>query len=698
MKKDFLLRYRSVLIGLQTAALSLTLLSGAAVAQDLRCQESVVVGYFSSVSAISVAVQDDLAYIASPRNGLTVVDISDRTNPTAVGFADSQLILNRISLSGDIAAVKTRDTGILIFDVSDATTPLLTGHIQSGREHNDIVLNGSTLYASRIGAGIEVYDLSDLSQPSLVTTFGDSSIIGRLDLDGDTLYVAASQVGLVTLDVSDPTQPQLLSQFDVTQDQRIVSDLSVRQGVAVVNLAGEGVALVDVTDPRNPVRLSFFPDVPDGYGPFSIAIDGDRVYLSFIGDALYVFDIANLFAPELIGKYSGLDGVLSMDFDGDNGYVGLGSQGFQIIDVSSPDLVTPLRHDFELFGSPLDVGLLADGSSLLVSDSTGGLFILDVSDPGSMQLVSEFDLDGDEGRFTVRGVVVYIAAGEAGVHVLGLPNPDFSVLLATIDTPGEAVAVELAGTLAFISDQSGGVHIVDIFNASEPVILSSFQTPSRVTDVRVKNGIAYVNDPQNGVYILDVSTPSQPVLLGQTNSQLANNPQRIELVNDVLYVGFGTNTVRMYDVSDPAQPTEIGSHFFGHSTSDTVVVDDTMYIGGGAIYTVDISDPARIEQLAQLDAGFASGLFISDGWLFVADQTAELHGDGFGAVIALDLNDCRAFCPADLNQDQILNLFDVAVFLVAFAEQDLSIDFNQDGEVNFFDVPAFIASFQAGCP
>jgi len=55
-------------------------------------------------------------------------------------------------------------------------------------------------------------------------------------------------------------------------------------------------------------------------------------------------------------------------------------------------------------------------------------------------------------------------------------------------------------------------------------------------------------------------------------------------------------------------------------------------------------------------------------------------------------------CLADLNEDGLLNFFDVSAFLVAYTEKDSLADFNNDGLFNFFDVSVFLTAYQDGCP
>lgn len=55
-------------------------------------------------------------------------------------------------------------------------------------------------------------------------------------------------------------------------------------------------------------------------------------------------------------------------------------------------------------------------------------------------------------------------------------------------------------------------------------------------------------------------------------------------------------------------------------------------------------------------------------------------------------------CDADLNQDCVLDFFDISAFLTAFGAMELVADFNNDGNFDFFDVSAFLTEFSSGCP
>jgi hypothetical protein len=55
------------------------------------------------------------------------------------------------------------------------------------------------------------------------------------------------------------------------------------------------------------------------------------------------------------------------------------------------------------------------------------------------------------------------------------------------------------------------------------------------------------------------------------------------------------------------------------------------------------------------------------------------------------------YCPADFNNDLVVDLFDYLDFIDAFATQATDADFNADTVVDIFDYLDFVAAFAAGC-
>ena len=112
------------------------------------------------------------------------------------------------------------------------------------------------------------------------------------------------------------------------------------------------------------------------------------------------------------------------------------------------------------------------------------------------------------------------------------------------------------------------------------------------------------------------------------------------------------------------------------------------------------------------DGSFRTPIVVlEDEHVRAAGEVADMNGDGVSDIISLDtviagifgevtilLNRCRpAECPADLDRDGRLTLFDFLEFQNAFDAGDLIADFDGDGELTLFDFLEFQNQFDQGC-
>jgi len=81
-----------------------------------------------------------------------------------------------------------------------------------------------------------------------------------------------------------------------------------------------------------------------------------------------------------------------------------------------------------------------------------------------------------------------------------------------------------------------------------------------------------------------------------------------------------------------------------------------------------------------------------------------LEGFVWGENIGwINLDDPNVFvalaCPADINNDGLLNFFDVAAYIALYNANDPAADLAAPfGTLNFFDLAAYIGLYNAGCP
>ncbi|MCR9075470.1 MAG: hypothetical protein NXI07_05465, partial [bacterium] len=100
----------------------------------------------------------------------------------------------------------------------------------------------------------------------------------------------------------------------------------------------------------------------------------------------------------------------------------------------------------------------------------------------------------------------------------------------------------------------------------------------------------------------------------------------------------------------------------------------------------DGSDWAVIPESELTDFGtWFRSMTTVDGEVWAAGQS-----NGLSDGITQRLVDCGG-CPADLNNDGVLDFFDVSIFVNSMP------DFDNSGSFDFFDVSAFLNAFSGGC-
>ena len=156
------------------------------------------------------------------------------------------------------------------------------------------------------------------------------------------------------------------------------------------------------------------------------------------------------------------------------------------------------------------------GTRAYVADGSGGLQIVDVSNPATPQRIGSLGIPG-----IAKGVdadptrqIAVIATGSSGLQVVNISNPASPVLIATLPG-GDVRDVVLSGKYAFLADFSRSFTSVDLTNPAAPLLRGSSPqaTGGLLQDVAVNGNFAAGADIFffNGAPIIDVSVPANPI-------------------------------------------------------------------------------------------------------------------------------------------------------------------------------------------
>ncbi|MGV6815601.1 MAG: GC-type dockerin domain-anchored protein, partial [Phycisphaerales bacterium] len=93
-----------------------------------------------------------------------------------------------------------------------------------------------------------------------------------------------------------------------------------------------------------------------------------------------------------------------------------------------------------------------------------------------------------------------------------------------------------------------------------------------------------------------------------------------------------------------------------------------------------------------IDGGTITGMFATENL-----PAAPSLGQVYRVIYQPDRVYVILTCDADLTGDNVLDFFDVSIFLNYFSNQDVRGDLNNDGAFNFFDISLFLQLFNGGC-
>ncbi|NBB73398.1 MAG: hypothetical protein GVY35_06940 [Bacteroidetes bacterium] len=384
----------------------------------------------------AVEIANDFAFVADQNAGLRIVDLSDPDTLRIVGTADTPGRALDVAVAGTTAFVADQYAGIRVIDVSDPFAPAEIGFWDADQQAVQVTLADGALYLADQQNGLWRLDPAS---PADVTPTGFYHFpeLNTFAVDGSRAVVGNGARTLRLLDLSDPQQPREHGTLTLPAP---AADVHLASPYAYVTAQERGLRIIDVSNPDAPREVAaYVPDrapraqadtefryYPDPPSAWAITASGDTAFVSF-DDGLHVLDLSDPARPRRIGRYDHTeramqtalrDGRLFAAFD----------DGLHILDVSNP--ANPKRMG--TLDTPSYARAVAlDGPHLYLGDLTGGVLVVDVSDPTTPRLLSRVALE----RSRVVDVAydgnghVFVAGTSGGLKVIDVSDPQAPRLL-----------------------------------------------------------------------------------------------------------------------------------------------------------------------------------------------------------------------------------------------------------------------------
>jgi hypothetical protein len=377
----------------------------------------------------------------------------------------------------------------------------------------------------------------------------------------------------------------------------------VLRGVQMVGdfayvVSGNVLHIINLVDPAHPVEV--------GQGRWWDSYNGGRVCLAgnlaFVtaGYAIIVFDVSDPAHPMTLAEWRPWEEHEIEDFVvlGDIAIMRAWEDGLYIVDISNPG-------NMQIVGGNLpsiNWAVSMVGEYLCMGGV--GLSMWDISDPTQPVQVAAVDTQFFIGAATISGNYAYAGTYTSGLRIIDISNPLQAFEVSSCDS-GVCETVTVTGNYAIVSKASG-LNIWNLANPAQPIFESSFR-PDVVFTTSLASSGSLVCAGDMGAHspsllVIDIANPQTPTQVSSFGTK--GGPQRIAVSGTVGYLASGWSDLLTVDLYNPLQISELGTsnEESSYSAFDVVIRGNFAYTacGSGGLMVFDVSNPAQPEYIASV--------------------------------------------------------------------------------------------------
>ncbi len=534
------------------------------------------------INTYSLALDENLAYIACRDDGLYIVDISDPTNLVLVSTYYSNLWIYDIAINGNNAYISALHDGIISIDITNPHNIIELDRVETSGGAFSIKISGNLALVSSYNIGMYIYNITNPFNIMKLDVCYNVNGHSNIAVFGDLVFASYSNssytyesAGICVYKVMQPTTFTLLDLY-IYYDP---SGVEVIGDVAYVLTALGGLVTFDVS---NPLNIQILDNITiggeDSEYSENLVIDGNTAYIANM-HSIASINITNPSNLEILDQYINSTTIseyaIDLELSGDYLYVTNNVDGIIILDISDPSNITYISS----CNTGQAVGIELKGNILYVAENTYGILSMDVSNPYSPTILDTVPSSNNPKDIEIDGNLAYVI-GKNVIEVYDISNP-FNLIFISNYTEGleDYNEIEISGDILFAAKAYEDLIAINISNPWQLSVINSFTHISGARALAIANDIIYVTSYNNGLFAIKIREfilpPKAPVLAPITtpnyngeihlqwdfNSLVHNYSiyrlpkwtpfNEYNLVNHAVKVTSGIETNSYYDLSCP---------------------------------------------------------------------------------------------------------------------------------------------------
>ncbi|MCE7741884.1 MAG: hypothetical protein GOP50_05455 [Candidatus Heimdallarchaeota archaeon] len=314
-----------------------------------------------------------------------------------------------------------------------------------------------------------------------------------------------------------------------------------------------------------------------------------------------------------------------------------------------------------------------------VAERTGGIELIDVSDPYNLENLGRFNDDtGNFIELVINENYLYAASGESGLVIFDISGSTSSIspLSKIYDLANITRFLTIQNEIAYIDINGEGFAIIDVSDPTTPIVLSRTAKDTNPAldfidsrDIAIKDNFAFLVGYASGITVFDLSDKSNPAQL-YTYTEFPGTSeslhvQSIEIVDDIAYIAADTSGLVALDISDPSDISVLGRF---NVTTLTIVSE--VYIEGNHAYLITSNHINFEYGLRIINITEPSTFLEINNYIAIETMTEDFYVDSVNDLIYLSHSDARisVLDVSDINNLILIETYEIAVTITTPAD------------------------------